>query len=95
MEGWVGFRNEGRPLKPLQVEQTRAGVKAQRDKVEGWLGNQSIRMGNDYSQGEEERDSKGMLKARWESCCRLYLGLFDEALGHKRKVNYKRVGNHG
>lgn len=40
LEARVGFENEGRALKALKEEETRAGVKAQREKVEGWLGNQ-------------------------------------------------------
>lgn len=40
LEGRVGFENEGRALKALKEEETRAGVKAQREKVEGWLDNQ-------------------------------------------------------
>lgn len=100
LEGWVGFGNEGRALKTLQVEQTRAGVKARREKAEGWLGHQC-------GQGNQSGWRVIIHKARKGATPRLsskcvgshaadYIWHFIlKVLGHKRNVNYKTVGNHG
>lgn len=78
------------------MEQTRAGVKAQRDKVEGWLGNQSNPSGWGMIIHRARRigTPRGCSKHAGSPAADSILVFIDEALGHKRKVNYKRVGNH-